>query len=535
MHIQRSLAVAGAALAGGLLAACQDLDVSNPNNPDRIRAASNPIVVESAVSTAFLAWWEWNQDTYPGFVTSTVADEFTSAFADFGQLETSSEPRQSWNNSPAFTRNEVNEDPWYGYYSIVSNVNDALFAIDSGVVVGDATRTARAEAFGKFSQALAHGYLGLLFDRAWVIEEDLDLETVPIADVPGLLVPYDEVMAAAVAEMEEAIAVAEATAFTLPADGWLHTEMSNEEFVRLMHSFLARFLAYAPRSRAEREAVDWEAVIAHIDAGITEDFAPLGESGVLYSDWKRLVSRVRNVTRPGDFARMDYWLVGPADTTDAFLSWVNTPLNDRVPFRMITPDRRLQGEAVGSIGKYAGYNATDLFAASRGRYHQSYYYFHRFGTGTSWESGPIPAMTVTEMHLLKAEALIRLGRAEEAVPLINLTRVANGELAPVTVDGPPDDEACVPRKLDGSCGSLWDALRYEKRIEFAGVDPMVAYFDARGWQTLKENSFVHLPVPGRELGALGLPLYTVGGGLEGSAPAPDPEHCPGPVDLARCP
>ena len=67
-----------------------------------------------------------------------------------------------------------------------------------------------------------------------------------------------------------------------------------------------------------------------------------------------------------------------------------------------------------------------------------------------------------------------------------------------------------------------------------GVDGTVAFFDARGWQTLPEFSFVHLPVPGRELGTLRLPLYTFGGpGGQGSAPAPDPERCP--VQLARCP
>ncbi len=100
------------------------------------------------------------------------------------------------------------------------------------------------------------------------------------------------------------------------------------------------------------------------------------------------------------------------------------------------------------------------------------------------------SMLVSEMDLLKAEGLIRLGRAAEAVPLINKTRVANGQLPPVTVDGPPDEPGCVPRKLNGQCGSLWDALRYEKRIEGLGVSAVIAYFDARGWQTLPANSIL---------------------------------------------
>jgi hypothetical protein len=119
------------------------------------------------------------------------------------------------------------------------------------------------------------------------------------------------------------------------------------------------------------------------------------------------------------------------------------------------------------------------------------------------------------------------------VPLINETRVANGELPPVTLDGPPDVAGCVPRKLNGQCGSLWDALRYERGIELLGMSGVIRFFDMRGWQGLAENSITQLPIPGRELGTLRLPNYTFGGpGGESSAPAPDVERCP--VNLPRC-
>jgi hypothetical protein len=103
----------------------------------------------------------------------------------------------------------------------------------------------------------------------------------------------------------------------------------------------------------------------------------------------------------------------------------------------------------------------------------------------------------------------------------------------VTVDGPPDVAGCVPRKLNGDCGSLWDALRYEKGIEGLGVSGVIAYFDARGWQTLPQGTLLHMPMPGAELATLQLPNYTFGGAGVGSAPAPNPEACP--VVLGRCP
>src|SRR5690606_19723605 len=163
------------------------------------------------------------------------------------------------------------------------------------------------------------------------------------------------------------------------------------------------------------------------------------------------------------------------------------------------------------------------------------YFFGRFGTGDSWQAGPLPAMLVSEMNLLKAEGLIRTSQAALAVPLINLSREANGNLPPVTVDGPPDEQGCVPRQLDGTCGSLWDALRYEKKVEGVGVSGVIAFFDARGWGELPENTMLHLPVPGSELATLRLPLYTFGGGGAGSAPDPIPTWGTCPVALARCP
>jgi hypothetical protein len=310
--------------------------------------------------------------------------------------------------------------------------------------------------------------------------------------------------------------------------------MTRADFVKLANSFAARFLAYAPRTRVERAAVDWAEVIRRIDAGITADFAPIAQVDILWDDWKRLVARVRTGP-PSDFGRPSYWMLGPADSANGFINWVNTPLTSRVAFQIRTKDRRIQGAGgPATPGKYYGYNASNIFAASRGTWRFSHYYYLRNGTGTTWQTGPQLAVTLTEMDLLKAEALIRLNRAAEAVPLINKTRVANGQLPPVTLNGPPDEPGCVPRKLSGECGSLWDALRYEKGIEMIGVDATIRYFDSRGWQLLPEGSFTQLPVPGRELGTLRLELYTFGGpGGNSSSPAPDPERCP--VALPRCP
>lgn len=521
------------ALGGAvMLAACQELTVPNNNLPDRERATQEPVSTESFVSSSFRTFWPVaGHDDYPSWAFSTMAREITSGFADFGQLEVSTEPRTSWNNSPVNARRFVAETPWYGLYRTISAVNDAIIAIDDGLVIGDANRTARTKAVGKFIQGISLGYIGLYFDKGIVVDETTDLEAISTSPT---FTPYAGMIDTAIAHIDAAIAVAQGTPFTLPADGWLFSAMTSDQFVRLANTYVARLMAYGPRTRAERDAVDWNAVIARIDAGIQTDFAPSAQPDILWDDWKRLVARVRQVDRPSDFGRPSYWVLGPADSSDGWVNWVATPVNERVGFQIVTQDRRIQGaEGPDSAGIYFGFNQNDIFAIARGSYRFSWYYYHRNGAGLSYETGPQIAIPVAEMDLLKAEALIRLNRADEAVPLINNSRVANGQLPPVTVDGPPDAAGCVPRKQNGDCGSLWDALRYEKGVEMVGVNGVTAFFDARGWQTLPQFTFIHLPVPGRELGTLQLENYTFGGpGGEASSPAPDPERCP--VVLARC-
>ena len=187
---------------------------------------------------------------------------------------------------------------------------------------------------------------------------------------------------------------------------------------------------------------------------------------------------------------------------------------------------------------YTGFHdEVAFFNPGRGTYLRSFYFYHRWGRGTSWESGPIPIVTVTEMNLLKAEALIRLGRAAEAVPIINQTRVANGGLPEVDINGAPGVAPnCVPRKITGACGNLWDALRYEKRIETLGLTGGLPYYDARGWGTLVENTMIQFPIPVVDIELVfgADQVYSFGGGGPGSAPARNLDACPVGVVVPRC-
>src|SRR6266508_6571465 len=197
------------AVAATFVAACQDLQVTNPNNPDRDRVKETPSAGEGLVASAFGLWWNNVHQNEPAWALSFMADEFSGGFLDYGGHHSSQEPRQAWNNSPTFAYNDASETPWYGLHSVVSNVNDALIAMNSGVVPAEERR---ARAVAKFMQGLSHGYLALYFDSAYAINESVNLDTAFTARLQH----YQVVMDSALSELQQAIGLAQGTTFSIP-------------------------------------------------------------------------------------------------------------------------------------------------------------------------------------------------------------------------------------------------------------------------------------------------------------------------------
>ncbi|MCU0635717.1 MAG: RagB/SusD family nutrient uptake outer membrane protein, partial [Gemmatimonadaceae bacterium] len=214
-------------------------------------------------------------------------------------------------------------------------------------------------------------------------------------------------------------------------------------------------------------------------------------------------------------------LIGPADTSGAYQRWLTTPTDQRNAILITTPDRRIHAASGNQAqGTYFAVLPTQTMTTVRGTYMHSRYRNIRFlrpPLNNFHQIGLITTMSVAEMRFIRAEALFRLGRRAEAAAIINPTRVAAG-LRPVTDAGPPPGADCVPRRDDGSCGDLFDALQYEKRIELFPTEAIIAFADQRGWGKLLRGTPLHMPVHGRELETIGAPYYTFGGGGTGSAP-----------------
>lgn len=487
------------------------LSVENINAPDRERVLSEPGDVESLVGSSFFAWWSHLHSLHPMIGLSAAADEITSSRPAFLMRMMGSQPRfeggEGYPNSPAFAGRGHVERPWYGMYSAISIANDGLTAINSGLEIGsDGTDTPRARTFAKFVQGLSHGMIALLYDRGFVVTEETDLETGDLE-----LQPYTAVMDAALAQLDEAIEGAENNTFTLPSD-WINgVPLSNVELARLARSFRARFMASLPRTPEERAAVDWSEVIRLTEAGIQQDFAPIGEGSGWFNAMGAFGQRA-NLTRT------DYLTIGPADTTGALDRWLSKDPQERRPFRIHTNDRRVTGPGgPEDDGKYFRFYGAPRMPGAFGPYFFSFYHHYRFiDFLESGLIGPMVDMTTVEMDLLRAEGLLRTnGSTAEVADLINRTRVSNGELPAASESDPvgswddwqdPSPEA-----------SLWAKLKHEKRLETFGTGVGLAYFDDRGWNDLVRGTHLHLPIPGRELLTLQMEIYTFGGGGEWSS------------------
>jgi hypothetical protein len=519
-----------------LMAGCVDADVANPNDPDRERTYPTPSDVESLIAGSFRTWWNSDQQWYSaGMQLSAMADELTSGWSYVTAF--SQEPRQAIPNDPSHGLAYVVEEPWYTSYAAITATRDGLILIagpdddlftDDDMEIGlQGEDTPRAIAFARFVMGLAHGTLGMLYDKAFVVDETTDLAAAGFADVK----PYDEVVDAAVGYLQQASDIASEHTFVLPP-AWVGTAVvDNERLVRLAHAYTARFLAYAARDPGERAAVDWNAVLSHAEQGITEDFYVVADDEDWWSDfkyWGALPS----------FARTDLRTLGPAGSTaesnQRWRDWETAPSSQVAPFAIDTDDARLPAyppeevdywECVGvtertaSCGLYFEYRGRWSGRELPGRYHDSGYADYRNHDYLTSRIGPMVHVNLAEMDLLEAEALIRLGRDAEALPLINGTREGNGGLPPVTASGAPElDGRCTPRTLDGECGDLFEALKHEKRMEVYLTGMGVAYYDDRGWGDLLTGTAIHFPIPAQELMVLQQEIYTFGGGGPGSAP-----------------
>jgi hypothetical protein len=512
-----------ALLAFGL-AACDslseltELEVVNENNPERARALQEAGDVESLVSSGFLITYNGTYDYYSAALAmSAAADETSASWGNTGLQILSSEPRVAWPNRHSANYANVAEDPWYDQYEALSSVYDGLKAIEADPDLCNEIDCDRAQAFAKFVQGYATGWLGLMFDSAFVFDETVDLET-DVLELQG----YPAVIAAAIGYLEESIALASSANWTLESNwmnGYAHSAAT---LGQIAHGLIARLMTQKARTPAERAGVNWNDVITHINAGPTTDIYINGDGE---NNWFNDLIWFGAQSGSTTWGRADYKTIGWTELNEGpgtgYATWLATNVADRTEFDLRVPDLRIMPDpdSSRSWGTDFMWRGNSGFPEERGTYHHSRYLHHRWDDyPNGGYTAPTPFMLHQPLQLIKAEGLIRTGNNAAAAAIINDSRVERGGLSPAAA-GDAD---------------LMDKLIYEWRIEnFIGCAGC-AFFNRRGWGDLAatgpnhhqgpvEGTQLHFAVPGQELEILQKLWYTYGGvGNEGTSYAASP-------------
>jgi hypothetical protein len=280
------------------------------------------------------------------------------------------------------------------------------------------------------------------------------------------------------------------------------------------------------RNAAQRAAVNWPLVIDDATNGITADHnITLGGT----TGWSAAYD-FNQMYVVGGWHAVPYYYYGMADVSGSYDAWLATARDSRSDFTVVTPDTRwprgntraAQQATAPTLALPTGVyfrnrpTGEDVPLVGPG---DSQYDHRRYGA--QWLNsvqGPYTDMSKTEMDMLAAEGHIRGGNLSAAAALVNVTRLKNGldpigTVASATAPYSTDLTKCVPRVpvapnfTSTACGSLLEAMKYEKRMETAYTGYFIWMADNRGWGDLVEGTVVEWPVPYQEMQARQKPYY----------------------------
>lgn len=552
MMMRRILAGVVLATAVGLGACERQLTVTNPNSGETKRVLGTPSDAEALIGSYYKRWSS-------GVYGSTI--DLQGMANNFSMMNYSSLANSCQNSHTPFSGASNGNQPGnvcqseqsrlYFFMGEVNRVAASfLKQMDGGLTLGSPARDARARSWAEFLNGLALGYVALMHDSGAVVTPAMSAED------KGVLLGYKAIADSSAAAFQRAIdqatkSVSGSDGFPLPAT-WLPspTSWTSAEFVKLIRSYRARIMANVARTPAERAAANWGTIMADAAAGITSDHLVTTSTTVgPTNSWRATYDGA------GLWHQMPPFYIGMADTSGSYAAWIATPLPERGAgnnaFIMATHDLRFpqgtsraaqqadfdwstcQGASQVCKRYFVNRKGNDQFAGdgfALSNYDMARFHSWRVsGDGTA-QNGNTTFMTFPEIDLIRAEGLYRAGDYAGAAAIVNKTRTKNGLPAITQFNATsvvPGGNACIPKVPVApnfntvGCGTLWDALKYEKRIEGAYTHYAPWYIEGRGWGELPKDTPLFWAVPFQELQARGVPTASIYGAGLGAGNAPN--------------
>jgi hypothetical protein len=474
------------------LISCEDLEVINENQPDAVEALGNPSDVSALLDGAGTSLM-LRTIGFSGMFYNLMADQTSTTNAYQGFWNFADQPRLQINNSPtnANLGASVGGD-WSGFNNAIFSANLVIDLIEfksASMVIEGVDYAPQMLAQAYFIKGLSQGFLGMIYDKAYIVNPDSDLTNLEFKD-------YNTVSSTAVENIEKSISLASAVS---GFEYFIYQgyNLNKADFIEVANSFAAKILISTPRTKAEAATVDYAKVLAFANKGISKDFSPPTNGGYEFynnmQDWSTYTLSSGAGYLPTDIKVLS--LLDPTYPKDY-------PLDANVILDPATSnDPRL------SYFKYAvdfGY-----LRESRGRALFTNYKNERFYTDN--DRGTLPGLSTDifhteELNYIKAEAKLRTaGAASGATVLNSSARFSKGNITT------PSTEADIEY-----------ALHYEYSVELdLAATVGTQWMFMRRFDLLQKGTPLSYPVPGTELEITGSTNYSFGGeadaGKEGTA------------------
>jgi hypothetical protein len=496
-----------------LVNSCADLEVENWSAPDREDALSDPSDLMSLLDGGY-ADLGYVLTTWRNFHIDCWADQGSVTNAWSGFWFFAEEPRNQIPNASTWSDKYNIEMPWNYFNSVVSSANSVILAISEGLEIiddDDVDHTQKTLAGAYFARGVAQGYIGLFYDKGYVVNEDTDLGALEFSD-------YSALVDAGLASLDLAKGVAQANTFNW--DYWGEAVWTSTEFVQIINSFKARIMAAEPRNATDAASVDWATIKSLCESGIDFDLITPNEAGKFYfwyHDWICYFMGMKApylqvdikipyfFTKyypdgvsvadpyPWEYPTDELIILEPCESTDQRLG----------PAAVVGGDWVQDWTTLYQLGDFVYTPEFGYLRATRGRHLFSNYVFIRYQHDTwpngNYSSQPMEFMLKWEMDLLRAEAEVQLGNNAAAMAILN------------DAAGARKVRGMLPDLTDSSTGALMEQIAYETFIELFATGKGLQWHAMRRWDMLKTGTPLHMPVPASELEITGDELYTFGG------------------------
>lgn len=462
----------------------EDFNIPNTNEPDGASVLANSNDFQnfniSNHTTLFSEQVGFNAVYFRG-----LADQFTTTNAFRGFWDYCIQPRIAVNNQTS------NDDlgfqaggPWDGFNGVINNANTVIKNIlfdDNKVILDDGSDITNQElSAAYFDKGLGLGYLSMIYDKAYIVNPDTDVNALEFSS-------YTEVLAAAVENIENAITLANTYGSNFEYNLYVGSDpIGLSQFVEIANSYLARFSIAIARTDSEAQGLDYNKILEYANQGLNSNFYPLSSENVFFNnfqDWSLFTLGDGAGYMPTDIKIQH--LFDPSYPTDY-------PTDSTILPAATSNDSRLT-----MYYEYVG-SAFGFLRESRGReLFSSYRHIRFFNDNDENADGlPVEVFSKAEIDYIKAECYYRMSDYPSAVTMLNTS-------PRMTVGG----QNTTPAK-----DNVRNALLYENSIELdlnAGIATSWAFM--RRHDLLQAGSPTMFPVPASELEVSQSEIYTFGG------------------------